>query len=106
MPDWWSVGIIIYQLMCDDTPFVFEDSSLTPDEYKAKNDELICTQAVEFKSYRSRKFSENLKDLVLKLLNRDPTTRLGATNDSAEILSHPVFDPSFINDVNTKQMKV
>jgi serine/threonine protein kinase len=27
MPDWWSVGIIIYQLMCRQTPFHFEKSS-------------------------------------------------------------------------------
>ena len=23
MPDWWSVGIMIFQLMCKDTPFHF-----------------------------------------------------------------------------------
>lgn len=42
----------------------------------------------------------------MKLLDRNQETRLGAKNDAAEILSHPVFDKNFIDQVNKKQMKV
>lgn len=52
------------------------------------------------------KYSAELKDLVLKLLDKNQTTRIGAKNDAAEILSHPAFEKKFINDVNTKQMTV
>ena len=41
-------------------------------------------------------YSNNLKDLVMKLLNKDQTQRLGSKNDADEILEHPVFKKEFI----------
>jgi serine/threonine protein kinase len=35
--------------------------------------------------------SSDVKDLILKLLERDPAKRLGSKGDSAEILEHPFF---------------
>ena len=36
--------------------------------------------------------SPNAKDLIKKLLCRDPRKRLGATKDSEELKEHPFFE--------------
>lgn len=48
MSDWWSVGIIIYQLMNMETPFVFPKGSFTDDGYREESDRLVCTKKIEF----------------------------------------------------------
>lgn len=42
------------------------------------------------KIYMPRKLSKNAKDIILQLLIRDPSERLGA-NGAEEILEHPFF---------------
>lgn len=37
------------------------------------------------------KVSDEGKDFVTKMLNRDPKTRLGSKGESDEILAHPWF---------------
>jgi serine/threonine protein kinase len=36
-------------------------------------------------------YSNDIKDLILKLLNKDPDKRLGYENGSVDILDHPLF---------------
>ena len=42
------------------------------------------------KTYRIT-YSDEIVDLISKLLRKDKATRLGAKNDSEEILAHPWF---------------
>jgi serine/threonine protein kinase len=35
--------------------------------------------------------SDELKDLINKLLDKDPKTRLGSTTDADEVVNHPWF---------------
>ena len=35
--------------------------------------------------------SEELKDLITKLLDKNPATRLGSVNDADDIVNHPWF---------------
>jgi serum/glucocorticoid-regulated kinase 2 len=35
--------------------------------------------------------SSMLKDLILKLLDKNPETRLGSKGDAREVLAHPYF---------------
>lgn len=37
-------------------------------------------------------YSDNIMDLIVKLLERDVTKRLGSQNDAEEILQHPCFE--------------
>ena len=37
-------------------------------------------------------YSDKLMDLIVKLLDKDKSTRLGANGDWKEILKHPVFE--------------
>ena len=43
------------------------------------------------KSQKKKHFSNEIKDLIKKLLDKNQNTRLGAQNDYQEILSHPAF---------------
>jgi len=43
------------------------------------------------KFIHGNKYSDELKDLVLKLLVKDQKERLGAKNDYIEIFEHPAF---------------
>lgn len=62
-----------------------------------KNRELLMTKIQKSKvvfpdrnKYKI-KYSDEIMDLILKLLERDTSKRLGAQDDFSEVLSHPVF---------------
>ena len=102
MSDWWSVGIIMYQLMMLKTPFeepeFKNENNLNKDAFKKEagreNNRRICNKPINFDDCRNEKcYSDNIKDVVLKLLNRDQAQRLGqeSEGDSLQILAHPAF---------------
>jgi len=78
MPDWWSVGVILYQMMCKSSPFELpkmeNTDNLDADKWKDKqseiNNERICGQEIKFND-KANHYSADLKDLVMKLLTRD-----------------------------------
>ena len=88
MPDWWSVGIVIYQLMNKRDPF---------DLVSWKSVEIIIKAIWNFTDEANKFYSEELKDLVKKLLTKDQTLRLGYKNDAAEILGQPIFKNGIIS---------
>ena len=53
------------------------------------------------------KYSDNLKNLVMRLLERDPNKRIGqeSKGDYLEILAHPVFNQTIKNHVSLKTFK-
>ena len=98
MPDWWSVGIILFQFMNKKTPFdepkMENTNNLDKSAWKKQqskiNNDRICE--AEWKWYNeSKNYCDELKDLVNQLLTRDPKTRIGCNDDAQEILAHPVF---------------
>lgn len=92
--DWWSFGILIYEMVTGETPF--QESNLQQ-KYRA-----ICTDNVRF----NKKISPELQDLILKLLIKDPSQRLGSSSDDyEEIQKHPFFkgvDFQLVYDKKTK----
>ena len=48
--------------------------------------------------------TEEVKDLILKLLMRDPKKRIGSFKDSEEILSHPWFNSIDLNKLVKKEI--
>ncbi|EAL67160.1 hypothetical protein DDB_G0280717 [Dictyostelium discoideum AX4] len=79
--DWWALGIIIFELLSGETPFVGDNQNMIFE--KITN----YTNEINFPSY----FSEVAIDLIQKLLQVDPLKRLGA-NGADEVKRHPFFN--------------
>jgi len=75
--DIWSIGIVLYILLCGFPPFYEENN--------AELFEKIKQGEFEFNSPYWDDVSESAKDLIRKLLNTDSQSRLS----SEEILDHP-----------------
>ncbi|XP_054816365.1 serine/threonine-protein kinase UCNL-like [Prosopis cineraria] len=76
--DWWALGILTYEMLYGTTPF------------KGRNrKETFCnvvTKAPEFAGKRT-----TLTDLIERLLQKDPTKRLGYARGASEIKEHGFF---------------
>lgn len=79
--DWWSLGILIYELLYGTTPFrgarrdeTFENIIKSPLRFPAKP--IV---------------SDEGRDLIEKLLVKDVSRRLGSRTGANEIKSHPWF---------------
>ena len=80
--DWWSLGILIYEMMAGVPPFYSENVHLM---YK-----LIETAPLRFQDGTS--WSREVRSLITKLLCRESTRRLGAgPTDDEQIKSHEWF---------------
>jgi protein-serine/threonine kinase len=80
--DWWTFGILLYEMLYGKTPFRGRTREHTFDHILHKS---------------SIKFPENpvtsreAKNLVKKLLEKDPRKRLGSDHGAADIKEHPFF---------------
>lgn len=68
--DYWSIGIILYIMLCGFPPFY--------DDNNQKLFEAITSCKYEFPSPYFDKVSDSAKDLISKILVRDPKDRLNA----------------------------
>jgi protein-serine/threonine kinase len=80
MVDFWSLGVLVFEMCCGWSPFYAED---TQQMYKN-----IAFGKVRFP--RDALSTEG-RNFVKGLLNRNPKHRLGATRDAAELIEHPFF---------------
>lgn len=82
--DWWALGILIYEMIVGIPPFFHRN--------KHKMYHFIKESKVNFPDPVKHKIfvSEDAKDLILRLLDKNKSTRLGA-NGIDEILNHPWF---------------
>jgi serine/threonine protein kinase len=77
--DWWSLGILLYELTVGIPPFYSQNVN----EMYNK----IQHGVLRFPPF----LSEPCKNLIVALLNRDPTKRLGSKDDVNDIRSHAFF---------------
>jgi serine/threonine protein kinase len=80
MVDFWSLGVLVFEMCCGWSPFYAED---TQQMYKN-----IAFGKVRFP--RETLTTEG-RNFVKGLLNRNPKHRLGATDDAEELKKHPFF---------------
>ncbi|KAK7202409.1 putative camp-dependent protein kinase-like protein [Myxozyma melibiosi] len=80
MVDFWSLGVLIFEMCCGWSPFYAED---TQQMYKN-----IAFGKVRFPKDA---LSAEGKAFVKGLLNRNPKHRLGALDDARELKRHPFF---------------
>lgn len=78
--DWYLVGVLLYEMLVGIPPY-----------FSSNKDQM-------FKNIKSgplrmpERLSKDAKDFIIKLLNKNPTKRLGAgKKDSEELKSHPFF---------------
>eukprot|EP00002_Diphylleia_rotans_P035952 TRINITY_DN7883_c0_g1_i1.p1 TRINITY_DN7883_c0_g1~~TRINITY_DN7883_c0_g1_i1.p1 ORF type:complete len:452 (+),score=91.06 TRINITY_DN7883_c0_g1_i1:185-1540(+) len=80
--DWWSVGILLYEMIVGETPFV------------NSNHQEMYRRIIEGVLHFPQTLSDYAKSLIAGLLQVDPTDRLGSgLSDAEEIKSHPFFAP-------------
>lgn len=84
MVDFWSLGVLVFEMCCGWSPFYAED---TQQMYKN----------IAFGKVRFPRDTLSLegRNFVKGLLNRNPKHRLGATNDAEELKNH-----AFFNDID------
>ena len=79
--DWWTLGVLLYEMLTGLPPFY---DKVVNDMYRK-----ILHEPLHFPD--EDVVPSVARDLLTKLLNRNPAERLGA-NGSAEIKSHPFFN--------------
>ena len=66
----------------------------------------ICYEDVTFPpDHPDHPVSDEIKDLILKLLTKDPNQRLGSKNDSEEILDHDLFKKFNVEQVTNRKLR-
>ena len=76
--DWFSFGVVMFEMLCGFHPFKQKKGKFNPQIYKMK---IIIPENI----------SKNAKDLIEKLLNSNPRERIGY-NSSEEIIKHDEDD--------------
>lgn len=83
--DVWGLGVVAYYIACGNHPFLMGASSLTKDISLIRSS--ILGSPLHFQQRVWLEWSEDGKDLIKGMLQKDPVMRL--TMD--EVLSHPWF---------------
>ncbi|XP_057988769.1 probable serine/threonine protein kinase IRE4 isoform X2 [Hevea brasiliensis] len=79
--DWWSAGIILFELLTGIPPFTAESPEII--FYNILNRKIPWPPVPDSMSYEAQ-------DFINRLITHDPNQRLGA-NGSTEVKSHPFF---------------
>lgn len=79
--DWWSLGIMMYELLYGRSPF------------NSKDQRKIFQRIVQEKPVfpPSVEISDACKSIILRFLDKDPKKRLGANGDHMEVRQHEFF---------------
>ena len=93
--DWWSYGILLFEMLFGLPPFYCDNNE--------RMYQLIIHADLKFP--KKIPSSENFKDLIRKLLNKNPDKRLGSINDFDDIKNHPFFADINFDDLLAKKIK-
>ncbi|XP_076934038.1 serine/threonine-protein kinase D6PK-like [Bidens hawaiensis] len=80
--DWWTFGILLYELLYGKTPF-----KGTGDDETLAN---VVSEGLEFPNNPIVSF--HARDLIKSLLQKQPENRLGSVKGAAEIKQHSFFE--------------
>ena len=91
--DIYGIGAILFELISGAPPFFSQDENLM---YKN-----ISENKLLFPEF----FSEELKDLLKKMLNKNPKERIGIENDKSDLKNHEFFSDINWDDIMKKKVK-
>ena len=96
--DWWACGILIYEMIVGFPPFYHKNQKTMYD--------LIEKFPVKFPDpiKHGISMSEAARDIILKLLEKDPKKRLGYEKGIQEIISHEWFKDIDIDELLNKKL--
>ena len=103
MCDWWSFGILLYELLYGNTPFYNVDQFRMYDLIKNGSIAFPKCIIVDGKEIKY-KVSDDAKDLICKLLEKDPGIRIGRKG-LKEIKKHPFFSMLRFSTIRNKKLK-
>jgi len=82
--DWWSLGVLTYELLTGASPFTVEGDKNTQAD--------ISKRILNAEPLMPDFLSPLVRDFILRLLVKDPQKRLGGgPGDAAEVKAHPFF---------------
>lgn len=95
--DWWSVGVLTIELLSGQSPFSRDGED--------NNQSEISNRIQKCPPNIPEKIGSSARDLIIKLLQKQPSRRLGYNRDAEELKRHKFFKDIDWNALKNKRYK-
>jgi len=90
--DWWGLGVVMYELLSGHLPFYAEERKM------------MFWLILKEKTRYPRHISGESREIISKLLVKNPDRRLGSISDAEEVMEQPFFAAIDWNDLKRKRI--